>query len=56
MNAVFFFETHFEGNRRPHYAQFLRVVRGRLVELTWLTAATKGGETVTMVEFTPVGS
>jgi len=55
VNAPYFFETHFEGARYPHYGRFLRLQQARSVEMTWVSSATLGFETIVTVDFVSHG-
>ena len=55
VNTLFFFETHMDGQRHPHYGRFLKLVPNERLEMTWVTGnpGTLGAETRVSIELAP---
>ena len=52
VDTLFFFETHFDGGRHPHYGRFLELEPGQRIVMTWVTGepGTGGAETVLSID------
>jgi len=57
VSGLFFFETHMDGQRHPHYGRYLELVPNKLIDFTWVTGnpGTLGAETRVSIELTPQG-
>jgi uncharacterized protein YndB with AHSA1/START domain len=53
VDGLFFWETLYQGNVWPHYGRFLDLDEPRVVELTWMSHATQGLESIVRVELVP---
>lgn len=53
---LFFFVTGFDGRFHPHYGRYLQREQDRLVVLTWMTAGTRGAETVLTIRINAQGN
>jgi uncharacterized protein YndB with AHSA1/START domain len=60
VGGLFYWLVRHEGKRWPHYGRFLRIERpahggAGVVEMTWMSQATRGEETVVTTTFQPLG-
>jgi len=56
VDGLFWWNTRFEGKVWPHYGRWLKQEKPRLLELTWMSEATAGLESIVRVELQPDGS
>jgi uncharacterized protein YndB with AHSA1/START domain len=56
VDGLYFFETAFEGRKWPHYGRFVTIDRPRRLELTWVSEATRGRESVLTILLTARGN
>jgi uncharacterized protein YndB with AHSA1/START domain len=55
VDGLFYHVVKHEGRSWPHYGRFIRLDRGRTIEHTWVSEATRGIETVVMITLAPSG-
>jgi uncharacterized protein YndB with AHSA1/START domain len=54
--GLFYHAVQHEGRSWPHYGRFLRLARGRTIEHTWVSEATKGIESIVTITLAPKGA
>jgi uncharacterized protein YndB with AHSA1/START domain len=55
VDGLFYHSVHHEGHDFAHYGRFVRLERGKLIEHTWVSEATKGVESVVTIALEPLG-
>jgi uncharacterized protein YndB with AHSA1/START domain len=53
VDGLFYHVVTYEGKSWAHYGRFIRLDRGRVIEHTWVSEATRGIETVVTITFVP---
>ncbi len=53
VDSLFYHVVNHEQRRWPHYGRFIRLERGRAIEFTWVSEATRGLESVVSVSLAP---
>ena len=53
VDGLFYHVVKHEGRSWPHYGRFIRLDRGRAIEHTWVSEATRGLETVVTITLAP---
>jgi uncharacterized protein YndB with AHSA1/START domain len=54
VDGLFYHSVQHEGRSWPHYGRFIRLDRGRTIQHTWVSEATRGLETVVTITLVPV--
>ena len=53
VDGLFYHAVRHEGRSWPHYGRFIRLDRGRAIEHTWMSEATRGLESIVTITFAP---
>ena len=53
VDGLFYHAVRHEGRVWPHYGRFIRLERGRAIEHTWVSEATRGLESIVAVTLVP---
>lgn len=55
VDGLFFQSAEHEGRAWPHYGRFLKLEKGRRIEHTWVSEATRGIESIVTITLEPKG-
>src|SRR6476469_9160428 len=55
VDGLFYHAVKHEGRLWPHYGRFIRLDRGRAIEHTWMSEATKGLESIVTITLAAQG-
>ncbi len=53
VDGLFYHSVQHQGRSWPHYGRFIRLERGRTIEHTWVSEATRGLESVVTITLAP---
>ena len=53
VDGLFYHSVKHEGRSWPHYGRFVRLERGRTIEYTWVSEATRGLESLVTITLVP---
>jgi uncharacterized protein YndB with AHSA1/START domain len=56
VDGLFYHSVRHEGRSWPHYGRFIRLDRGRTIEHTWMSEATRGLESIVTITFVSSGA
>lgn len=56
VDGLFYHAVHWDNKTWAHYGRFIKLERGKCIEFSWMSAATKGNDSIVTLTLTPKGT